>query len=423
MVIFLGLAMISQYFGLLRDLFVVGCNGAAFTASAQVFARVKAECGRASHRSGLTPAILFFREIFSAVRLAGVFDNDESELLSHLKDGIHVRGLPIEMNRDHRSDGFAQRTVDIAARASVECALGLHILAQKRRIQRIGPGIHIHEIRKRSGLRNCLGRGNECVRNRENNVSRLNTRASKSKTQGISTAADAHAMFGVAKLGEFTLKSLDGGAPNECSGSDGCRKSSNELILEFDMRCNEIDKGNRAIHGHSWALAFDGTGRKIFAGLPATMTFGGTSRVTTLPAPTIEFSPTITLERTVAPEPMDAPRLMTVASTFQSLSVCSSPSGVVERGYESLIKVTPWPMKTLSSMATPSQTNVWLETLQRRPTVAFFWISTKAPIFVSSPISHPYKLMNLESRTPFPNFTSGAIEQNSFTGVRALLSA
>ena len=35
--------------------------------------------------------------------------------------------------------------------------------------------------------------------------------------------------------------------------------------------------------------------------------------------------------------------------------------------------------------------NVCDEILQRRPTVAFFWISTKAPILVSSPIVHPYR--------------------------------
>ena len=50
------------------------------------------------------------------------------------------------------------------------------------------------------------------------------------------------------------------------------------------------------------------------------------------------------------------------------------------------MNVTPWPMKTWSSIVTPSQMNVWLEILQRLPTVAFFWISTNAPIFVSSPI-------------------------------------
>ena len=62
------------------------------------------------------------------------------------------------------------------------------------------------------------------------------------------------------------------------------------------------------------------------------MAFGGTSLVTTLPAPTIAFSPMFVLERIVAPEPMDAPFLMTVRSTFQSASVCSFPSRVVARG-------------------------------------------------------------------------------------------
>src|SRR5882724_5133797 len=79
------------------------------------------------------------------------------------------------------------------------------------------------------------------------------------------------------------------------------------------------------------------------------------------------------------------------------------------------MKVTLWPMNTLSSMSTPSQTKVWLEILQQRPTRAFFWISTNAPILVSSPISHPYRLMNWESLTFRPSFTEGAIQANSLT--------
>jgi hypothetical protein len=52
--------------------------------------------------------------------------------------------------------------------------------------------------------------------------------------------------------------------------------------------------------------------------------------------------------------------------------------------------------------------NVWLEILHRRPTTAFFWTSTNDPIFVSSPISQPYKLTNLASLTPRPSLTSAA---------------
>ena len=36
------------------------------------------------------------------------------------------------------------------------------------------------------------------------------------------------------------------------------------------------------------------------------------------------------------------------------------------------MNVTLWPMKTASSMVTPSQMNVWLEILQLLPMLAFF---------------------------------------------------
>ena len=85
------------------------------------------------------------------------------------------------------------------------------------------------------------------------------------------------------------------------------------------------------------------------AGLPATIALAGASRVTTAPAPMI------------------APRPTTVRSSFQSASACKAPSLVVARGYLSFMKLTPWPMKTSSSMWTPSQMKVWLEILQLRP--------------------------------------------------------
>src|ERR1700730_1741777 len=72
--------------------------------------------------------------------------------------------------------------------------------------------------------------------------------------------------------------------------------------------------------------------RSTFAGFPATIVFAGTSFVTTLPAPTSAFSPITILDRTVLPEPMEAPFFTIVASTFQSFSDCRCPSRVVARG-------------------------------------------------------------------------------------------
>ena len=51
------------------------------------------------------------------------------------------------------------------------------------------------------------------------------------------------------------------------------------------------------------------------AGLPATMQFGGTSLLTTAPAETTEFSPTVTPGKIVALIPIQAPFLITIGAT------------------------------------------------------------------------------------------------------------
>jgi len=91
----------------------------------------------------------------------------------------------------------------------------------------------------------------------------------------------------------------------------------------------------------------------------------------------------------VALEPIDAVRRTSVGSTDQSDSPCGEPSSFVARGRRSLVNITPCPTNTSSSIVTPSQTNVCEEILQRAPIVAFFWISTNAPMRVSSPIRQP----------------------------------
>src|SRR4029434_8136720 len=98
------------------------------------------------------------------------------------------------------------------------------------------------------------------------------------------------------------------------------------------MGSNEIEKGNLIGLRHCDTGFSSEINRRIFAGLPATMLFAGTSLVTTLPAPTIAFSPMETLLRIVEPDPIDAPFRTKVFSTVQSASVCSSPDSAVARG-------------------------------------------------------------------------------------------
>jgi hypothetical protein len=68
------------------------------------------------------------------------------------------------------------------------------------------------------------------------------------------------------------------------------------------------------------------------AGLTATTALAGTSLVTTLPAPTMAFSPMVTPQSRVAPDPMEAPRLTRVGVQAQSDSVCNWPLPLVDRG-------------------------------------------------------------------------------------------
>src|SRR5271157_6025192 len=117
------------------------------------------------------------------------------------------------------------------------------------------------------------------------------------------------------------------------------------LYLRFDeydsLRSAKSEMRGPAVgrYAHFLALFWFSSARslstrhlKTFAGTPATIAFLGTSFVTVLPAPTIAFSPIVTRERIVAPEPIEAPFLTTVSSTFQSASVCNWPSALVARG-------------------------------------------------------------------------------------------
>src|SRR5438093_12370809 len=106
----------------------------------------------------------------------------------------------------------------------------------------------------------------------------------------------------------------------------------NVLRVQLLMRCHEIKKWDVRCARHFGYCFSCFTYRKALAAYPATIAFAGTSLVTTLPAPTIAFSPTMMLLSIVEPEPIDAPLLITVFSTFQSASVCSSPDAVVARG-------------------------------------------------------------------------------------------
>ena len=82
--------------------------------------------------------------------------------------------------------------------------------------------------------------------------------------------------------------------------------------------------------------------------MPYQTVFEGISLVTTLPAPTKEYLPIFIPATIVAFAPIEAPSQIRVRTKFQSFER--------DLGTKSFVNVTLGPIKTLSSIVTPSQT-------------------------------------------------------------------
>src|SRR5208282_1355585 len=168
---------------------------------------------------------------------------------------------------------------------------------------------------------NSFGSGDERQRDGEDDVAWLDAGRGQRKPQRVRPAIHADAELRVAIVGKISFEAFHHRSANEAGRIHHGFENRGQLRLKLPVKRHEIHKRNLRTLGHHAILVSLVIERKTVAGFPATITFAGTSRVTTLPAPTMEFSPMVTFERIVAPEPIDAPRFTTVASTFQSVSV------------------------------------------------------------------------------------------------------
>src|SRR5947208_6314548 len=113
--VFSRLAVVAQHLAAPRELLVVGRDGARLAARAQILPRIEAECRGMTHRPGLAPAVPSLREVLRAVRLAGIFDNDEVVLGREIEDRIHVSHLPVQVHgndcRHRAASALAHRLV------------------------------------------------------------------------------------------------------------------------------------------------------------------------------------------------------------------------------------------------------------------------------------------------------------------------
>src|SRR5579862_305175 len=331
-IILLRLAVIANHLHPLGHFFIVGDCGARFSARSKILARVETERRRSAHGAGLFPGAFLARKILCAMRLAGIFDHHQAVLFGQSENRIHVGGLAIEVNWNYCRNDAPGSLLDQLAQTRVKRAPVFQVLPQTFRIHGVGLIIDVHERDMRSHLGDGFGGCDKGVRYRDHDLIWLDVGRHECESQCIGSAVYADTVFGVAESGELPLKLFHHWTANKTRSRQGLFHYLQEFGLQFLMRRYQIKKRNFRCARHLDYFVSFVRNRKTLAGLPATMAFAGTSLVTTLPAPTIAFSPTVTLLRMVDPEPIDAPFCTTVFSTFQSVSVWRPPSAVVARG-------------------------------------------------------------------------------------------
>ena len=128
------------------------------------------------------------------MRLARILDHDQSVLIGHLENGVHIRHLPIEMHRHNCRYAQPQCPVHQLAGVVIHVAARLQILAKAARIH-VGRGlVDVHELRPRARLRDGFRRGDEGVRHRDHDVAPPHARRHQRESERIRAAAYAYAM-------------------------------------------------------------------------------------------------------------------------------------------------------------------------------------------------------------------------------------
>src|SRR5207249_536422 len=131
----------------LRQPLVVGGDRPRLAAGAEVLAGIEAERRGPTHRSGFPPAPLLPREVFSAVRLAGVLDDHEVVPGRQLENRIHIGDLPVQVHRDQGRDRAPGAMAHETAGDRVGCTPGLEVRPERLGVHRVRSLIDVDEIR------------------------------------------------------------------------------------------------------------------------------------------------------------------------------------------------------------------------------------------------------------------------------------
>jgi hypothetical protein len=195
----------------------------------QVLAGVEAEAGRVAQAARSPAADL------RAVRLRCVLQHGQAVALPDGQDGVHVRGMAVEVNRQQHLRARRDRGLQLA------------------RVHRERLGVHVHEHGARAVQEDGLAGGDERVGDRDHLVARPHPVGPERQDQRVRAVGDAARVRGPAVRRELLLQAEAVLAPDELGRGQHALEGGRQLLADARVLRPEIHHGHGLVgHGEKY---------------------------------------------------------------------------------------------------------------------------------------------------------------------------
>src|SRR5437868_7980773 len=174
---------------------VVSGNRAGITKCAQVFPRIKAETGGGTEAADAAPIKI------CAMRLSGIFNQNDPFIVTNLFQFTHAQRLAVKVYGDHST------------------TMGTNGVGKRVQVHLPSRFVCINKNRACTGEINRRSRGYERVRGDDYFVARSNPRSEQYQMQGSGPGINSNCFFDPAIGRKSTFELCDGSAFNVASGS------------------------------------------------------------------------------------------------------------------------------------------------------------------------------------------------------------
>ena len=239
------------------------------------------------------------------------------------------------MHGNDRRNSASRPLVHQRAGGGIKGAVPFQKPGEFCRIQVVGAFIDVDEYRQCPGLADRFGGRDKGIGHGDDGIAHTDTGRHQGEADGVGAAGHAHAIAGIASARELVFELFQHRAADEMPAAQAGREKPPPILLPaasgerpgpgrvcFSVPARSFRRGLLQLVDISKAQHFRRVARHH--GIPAE--HPGSRRCRRRPW---HVSPMVRLARMVAPEPIDAPLLHPRGlPTFQSASVCSSPSSV-----------------------------------------------------------------------------------------------